>query len=212
MLNSTDERGSEGIRISDPCGSGPATVRRIVVPEAVNTQPSLCGVELRGILSAGDAPSVGLFGYPAFVTDVGVTAGGVQCRDNPPRFRRCAVGHCQPRTRVPMLIDVFGGRINRHVRQPGALKVETGQLGAGHLEGALYPVTFDSLAQLSRLFAPPVRVVKRLAAWRLLRLFGLGSLTSRIGSINNTRIRFEAVVGAHMGIMPSIRNRLTPIC
>jgi hypothetical protein len=193
MLNSTDERGSEGIRISNPRGSGPATVRRIVVSEAIKAPPSLSRVELRGILSAGDAPSVGLFGYPAFVTDVGVTVGGVQRCDNPPRFRRCAIGHCQPRARVPMVIDVFGRRFNAHIRQPGALKVETGQLGAGHLEGARDPVAFNSLPQFSGLFAPSVRVVKDLASRRL------RSPTRFIGGINNTRIRFQAVARSHNG-------------
>jgi hypothetical protein len=184
MLNSTDERGSEGIRISNPCGSSPATVRRIVFPEAVNTQPFLSGVELRGILSTGDAPSVGLFGYPAFVADVGVTAGRVHRRDDPRRLRRRAVGHCQPRARVPMLSDVFGGGLNAHVRQPGALEVESAKLFAVHLEWALVPIAFDSLPRLGGFFAPPFRVIKHLALRRLTRLARL------IRSINNARICF----------------------
>jgi hypothetical protein len=97
MLNSTDERCSEGVWISNPCGGSPATVRRIVLSEAINALAPFFRVELRGILSAGNAPSVGLFGYPAFVADVGVTAGGVHRRDDPRRFWRRAVGHCEPR-------------------------------------------------------------------------------------------------------------------
>ena len=107
-----------------------------------------------------------------------------------------------------MLIDVFGRRFNAHIRQPGALKVESAKLVAVHLEWALFPVAVDSLPRLSGFFAPPLRVVKDLASRRLLRLFGLGNLTRRIGSINNTRIRFQAVARAHMGIMPSFRNQL----
>lgn len=96
-----------------------------------------------------------------------------------------------------MLLDVLGRRFNAHVRQPGALKVESAKLGAVHLEWALFPVALDSLPQLSRGFAPAVRVVKDLTSRRLHRLFGLGNLTRHIGSINYTRIRFQGVARAH---------------
>ena len=90
-----------------------------------------------------------------------------------------------------MLFDVFGRRFNAHVRQPGALEVESAKLFAVHLEWALVPVAFDSLLQLRGFFAPPLRVVKHLASRRLSRLARL------IGSINNTRIRFQAVARSH---------------
>jgi hypothetical protein len=77
MLNSTDERDGEGIRISNPRGSRPAIVKRIVWSESVDAELPLFRVKLRRILSVGDPPSVRLFGYPAFVADVGVAAGGV---------------------------------------------------------------------------------------------------------------------------------------
>jgi hypothetical protein len=197
MLNSTDERCSEGIRISNPCGGGPATVRRIVLSEAVDAQPPFFLVELRGILSAGNAPSVGLFGYPTLVADVGVAAGEVHGRDDAPGFRRCVIGHGQPRAGGSMLLDVLGRRFNAHVRKAGALEVESAKLFAVHLEWALIPVALDSLPQLSRGFSPPVRVVKHLALRRLRRVFGLGNLTRHIGSINYARIRFQGVARAH---------------
>jgi len=90
-----------------------------------------------------------------------------------------------------MLLDVFGRRFNAHVRQPGALEVETGKFGAVHLEWALVPVAFDSLSRLRGFFAAPLRVVKHLALRRL------NHLTRRIRSINNTRIRFQAVERPH---------------
>jgi hypothetical protein len=97
MLNSTNERGSEGIRISNPGGSGSAIVERIVCAEPVNAQRPFFRVELRRVLSVGNAPPVRLFGYPAFVADVRVAAGGVHRRDDAPRLGRRVVGHCQPR-------------------------------------------------------------------------------------------------------------------
>ena len=96
-----------------------------------------------------------------------------------------------------MLVNVLGRRLNAHIRQPGALEVESAKLFAIHLESIRFPVAVDSLPRLSRLFAPPLRVVKHLASWRLLRLFGLGNLTRRIGSINNARICFQAVARSH---------------
>src|ERR1700733_14722100 len=90
-----------------------------------------------------------------------------------------------------MLLDVFGRRFNAHVRQPGALEVESAKLFAVHLEWALVPVAFDSLLRLSRFFAPPLRVLKHLASRRLNRL------ARRIWGINNTRIRFQAVARPH---------------
>ena len=110
-----------------------------------------------------------------------------------------------------MLIQILGRRLDAHVRQTGPLEVESSELFAVHLEWARIPVAFSSLPSLGGGFAPSVRVIKDLASRRFLHLFGLGSLTRRIGSINHTRICFEAVAGAHMGIMPSIRNQLTPI-
>ena len=71
-----------------------------------------------------------------------------------------------------------------------------GQLLAIHLESPI-PVAVDSLPRLSDCFAPPFRVVKDLALRRLLRFFGLGNLTRRIGSINNTRVCFQGVARAH---------------
>jgi hypothetical protein len=166
---------------------------------------SLFQRHFRGILSVGNAPSVRLFGYPALVADVGVTAGRVHRRDDAPSFRRRVVGHGQPRAGVPVLIDVLGRRFNAHVRQPGALKVETGQLFAGHLEPVRFPVGVYSLLRLGGFFAPPFRVVEHLASWRLNRL------TRLVRGINNTRIRFQAVARAHIGIMPSFRNRPTSV-
>ena len=96
-----------------------------------------------------------------------------------------------------MLLDVFGRRFNAHVRQPGALEVESAKLFAVHLEWALVPVAVDSLLRLGGLFASSVRVVKHLASRRFHRLSGLGNLTRRIGSVNNTRIRFPAVARPH---------------
>jgi hypothetical protein len=191
MLDATGERGSEGIRIGDPGSDVCTSMSFVIRPETVNAQGPLVRVELRGILSAGDAPSVRLFGYPAFVADVGVAAGGVHRRDDPPRFRRRAIGHGQPRAGGSMLFDVFGGSVNAHIRKAGALEVESAKLLAVHLEWALVPVAFDSLPQFSRGFAPFLRVVKHLASRRLNRL------TRYIRSINNTRIRFQGVVRAH---------------
>ena len=110
-----------------------------------------------------------------------------------------------------MLIDILGRRLDAHIRKPGALEVESAKLFAVYLEWARIPVALGSLPSFGGGFAPSVRVVKDLASRRLRRFFGLGSLARRIGSINNSCVRFEAVVGAHMGIMPSIRNQLTPI-
>ena len=90
-----------------------------------------------------------------------------------------------------MLLDVLGRRFNAHVRQPGALEVESAKLFAVHLEWALVPVAFDSLPQLGGFFAAPLRVVKHLALRRLNRLARL------IGSINNARIRFQGVARVH---------------
>ena len=101
-----------------------------------------------------------------------------------------------------MLFDVFGCSFDAHIRKAGALEVETGQLGAVYLERDLFPVPVCSLLRIGGFFAPPFRVVKHLATWRLNRL------TRRIGSVNNTRICFQAVARAHMGIMSSFRNYL----
>ena len=69
-----------------------------------------------------------------------------------------------------MLLDVFGGGVDAHIRQPGALEVESAKLFAVHLEWALVPVAFDSLPRLGGFFAAPLRVVKDLASRRLNRL------------------------------------------
>ena len=63
-----------------------------------------------------------------------------------------------------MLLDIFGGRFNAEIRQPGALEVESAKLFAVHLEWALVPVAFDSLPRLGGFFAPPFRVVEHLAS------------------------------------------------
>ena len=44
-----------------------------------------------------------------------------------------------------MLVNIFGRRINAHVRQSDSLEVETGQLVAGYLESARFPVAVNSL-------------------------------------------------------------------
>ena len=183
----------------------------IILPETVDAQGPLLPVELSRILVVRDAPSVCFFGYPAFVADVRVDASEVHRRDDAPRFRTRAIGHGEPRARGSILINVFGRRLNAHIREPGPLEVESAKLFAIHLESIRFPIAVDSLARLSRLFAPPFRVVKHLSPRRLHCVFGLVNLTSHIGSMDYTRIRFEAVAGAHMGIMPSIRNQLTPI-
>jgi hypothetical protein len=211
VLNPADKGSGEGIRLGDAGYCVAASMPIIVLPEAVYAQGSLFRVKLGGILSVGNASSVRLFGHPAFVADVGVAAGGVHRRDDPPRFRTRAIGHGEPRARGSVLINVFGRRLNAHIRKPGPLEVESAKLFAIHLESTRFPVTVDSLARLGRLFAPPVRVVKNLSPRRLHCVSSLGNLTRRIGSINNTRIRFQAVARAHMGIMPSFRNQLTPI-
>ena len=90
-----------------------------------------------------------------------------------------------------MLLDVFGRRFNAHVRQPGALEVESAKLCTVHLERNRFTVAVDALLRLSRFFAPPLRVLKHLASRRLNRL------ARRIWSINNTRIRFQAVARPH---------------
>ena len=199
MLDAADKGSGEGIRISNPGGSGPAPMRRSVRPEAVYAQVPLFRIQLRGILTVSDAPSVRLFAYPAFVADVGVAAGGVHRRDDAPRFRARAIGHGEPRARGTILIDVLGRRFNAHIRQSGPLEVESSELFAVHLEWARIPVAFSSLPSLGGGFAPSVRVVKDLASRRFLHLFGLGSLTRRVRSINNTRICFQAVARSHNG-------------
>jgi hypothetical protein len=136
MLDSTNERGSEGIRIFNAGGSGSAIMKRIVWAETVDAQCSLLTVKLRRILSVGNASSVRVFGYPAFVADVSVAAGGVHRRDDTTGFRRRVIGHRQPGAGVPVLIDVFGCRVDAHVRQAGTLEVEAAQLVAVHLEFA----------------------------------------------------------------------------
>ena len=90
-----------------------------------------------------------------------------------------------------MLLDVFGRRFNAHVRQPGALEVESAKLCTAHLERNRFTVAVDSLPRLRGFFAPPLRVVEHLASRRLNRL------TRRIGSVDNTRIRFQAVARSH---------------
>jgi len=104
-----------------------------------------------------------------------------------------------------MLLDIFARGFNAHIRQPGRLKVESAKFFAGYLEPARLPVAICSLLRLSGFFAPPFRVVKHLALRRPNRL------TRRIGRINNTRIRFQAVARAHIGIMPSFRNHSTSV-
>ena len=199
MRNSTNERGSEGIRIGDPGSDVGASMTFVVRPEAVDAQRPLFWVKLRGIFAVGDASSVRLFGYPAFVTDVGVTACGVHRRDDAPRFWRCAIGHGEPRARGTILFDVFGCSVNAHIRKASALEVESSELFAVHLEWARIPVAFSSLPSLGGGFAPSVRIVKDLASRRFLRVFGLGGLTRRVRRINNTRICFQAVARSHNG-------------
>ena len=199
MLDTTGKCGSEGIRIGDAGCDFAASMTLIVLPETVNAHLSFFPVELRGILSVGNASSVRLFAYPAFVADVGVAAGGVHRRDDAPRFRARAIGHGEPRARGTILIDVLGRRFNAHIRQSGPLEVESSELFAVHLEWARIPVAFSSLPSLGGGFAPSVRVVKDLASRRFLHLFGLGSLTRRVRSINNTRICFQAVARSHNG-------------
>ena len=96
-----------------------------------------------------------------------------------------------------MLLNVFGRRFDAHVRQPGALKVESAKLLAIYLEWALFPIAFGSLPRLSGLFTPAIRVVKDFASRRLLHFFGLGNLTRCIRGISNTRICFQGVARAH---------------
>jgi hypothetical protein len=211
MLNPTDKGRNEGIRIGDTGCCFAASMALIILPETVYAQGSLFLVKLRGIFAVGDTASVRLLGYPAFVADVGVAAGGVKRGDDAPCFRARAIGHRQPRAGGSMLLDVFGRRFNGHVRQPGALEVESAKLFAVHLEWALVPVAFDSLLRLSGFFAPPLRVVKDLASRRFHRVLCLRNLTRRIGSVNNTRICFQTVARAHMGIMPSFRNQPTSV-
>jgi hypothetical protein len=104
-----------------------------------------------------------------------------------------------------VLGNVLGRRFNAHVRQPGAPEVASAKLGAVHLERTRFPLAVNFLLRLGGFFAPPFRVVKHLASRRLNRL------TRHIGSINNARIRFQAVARAHMGIMPSFRNCLASV-
>ena len=207
MRNSTDERGSEGIRIGNPGGSCPAIVKRIVRPETVDAQRPLFRVKLRGILSVGDASPVRFFGYPAFVADVGVTACGVQRRDDAPCFRARAISHRQPRAGGSMLLDVFGRRFNAHVRQPGALEVESAKLFAVHLEWALVPVAVDSLLRLGGFFAAsaPGRQAPGLAAIPPpSRSSGIsrGASGASITRVSVSRLSRALI----MGIMPSFRN------
>ena len=109
-----------------------------------------------------------------------------------------------------MLLNVFGRRFDAHVRQPGALKVESAKLLAIYLEWALFPVAFGSLPRLSGLFTPAIRVVKDFASRRLLPPFRLsGDPTTVHQGISNTRICFQGVARAHtMRIMPSFRSHL----
>jgi hypothetical protein len=211
VFHTADKGRSEGIRVGDPSRHVTAPMALIILPEPVDARVPPFRVQLRGIFAVGDTASVRLLGYPAFVPDVGVAVGGVQRRDDAPCFRARAISHRQPRAGGSMLLDVFGRRINAHIRQPGALEVESAKLFAVHLEWALVPVAFDSLPRLSRLFASALGVVKDLASRRFHRLSGLGNLTRRIGSVNNTRIRFQAVARAHIGIMPSFRNQPTSV-
>src|ERR1700722_15892666 len=197
MLDSARKCGGDAIRINDAgCGLR-ASMALAVRPQAVNALAPLLRVKLRGVLSVGDAPSVGLFGYPAFVADVGVAAGGVHRRDDPPGFRRSAISHGQPRAGGSILFYVFGRSVNAHIRKAGALEVESAKLLAIYLEWALFPVALCSLPRLSRGFTPSFRVVKDLASRRLHRSFSLRNLTRNIGSINFTRIRFQSVARAH---------------
>lgn len=83
MLHAADESDGEGIGIRDPRGRGPAIVKLIAWSQPVNAQLPLLRVELRWILTAGDAPLVRFLGYPAFVADVGVAAGCVHRGDDP---------------------------------------------------------------------------------------------------------------------------------
>ena len=99
-----------------------------------------------------------------------------------------------------MLFDVFCRRLNAHIRQSGPSKVELAKLRAIYFESILCPVALCALPRLGGCFAPFLRVVKYLALRRLNRLI------RHIGGINNTRICFEAVLRAHMGIMPSFSN------
>ena len=44
-----------------------------------------------------------------------------------------------------MLLNVFGRRINAHIRQSGALEVESAKLVAVHLESTRFPVAVNPL-------------------------------------------------------------------
>ena len=162
---------------------------------------SLLRVELGGILVVGDAPPVRLFGHPALVADVGVAAGGVHRRDDPARFRRRAIGHCQPRAGGPVLFNVFGRRFNAHVRQPGALKVEPAKLVAVYLELALIPSRRRLAAATRRILraAYPGRQAPRLAATQLVSRGASGASTTRVSVSRLSRALIRR-------IMPSFRS------
>ena len=93
MFHTADKGRSEGIRVGDPSRHVTAPMALIILPQPVDARAPLFRVQLRGIFTVGDTASVGLFGYPAFVADVGVAASGVQRRDDAPCFRARAISH-----------------------------------------------------------------------------------------------------------------------
>ena len=172
-------------------------MRPVARPEAVDALVSLVRVQLSGVLPVGDAPHVGLFGYPAFVANVAVAAADVHRHEDPARFRRCRVGCRQPGPLGPVLRKVIGRGLKADLRQRGPFWVKSPQFRARCLERARLPSALRPLPLLGIDLASAARLIRRYGLHAVCEAFGERQFMGRIGTENMNLVFFQAIACTH---------------